>query len=78
MDNLLEMKEDQPPTLPVHAPKMPTRINWQSIQIVFNVINHILISIVSIYMTYVAYSNGNVAVSWHVFLCTTGVSYLNK
>lgn len=72
----MEMKEDQPKNivLPAQATEVPDHFTWQSIQVAFNVINHILISIVSIYMTYVAYSNGNLAISWHVFLCTIGVS----
>lgn len=74
------MKEAQPETqsVPAQTPVESRNMIWQSIQIVFNVLNHILISIASIYMTYVAYSNGNLAISWHVFLCTIGVSHLNK
>lgn len=76
MENSLEVKEDQckDTASPEQATKMSNRFTWQSIQLVFNVINHILILIVSIYMAYVAYSNGNLAISWHVFLCTIGVS----
>lgn len=81
MDNSLELKEEQPKattTSSAQVPKMSARFTWQSIQIVLNVVNHTLISIASIYMTYVAYSNGNAAISWHVFLCTIGVSELLK
>lgn len=74
MNFSLEIKDERPkdPTLPAQTPKMSARLTWQSIQLVCNVINHILISIVSIYMTYISYSSGNLAISWHVFLCTIG------
>lgn len=80
MENTLEIKENQPmdPMLSTPGPKMPPRTTWQYIQTAFNVANHILISIVSIYMGYVTYSNGNLAISWHVFLCTIGVSSPSK
>lgn len=71
MEISLETKEVTTP-----VPTMSNRTTWQTLQIAFNMINHILITIVSIYMTYVTYSNGNVAISWHVFLCTIGVSSL--
>lgn len=76
MEIALDMKESQSndQMLSQPQPVMSTRSTWKSIQIAFNMINHILISIVAMYMTYIAYSNGNVAISWHVFLCTTGVS----
>lgn len=76
MENKLEMKENQPdnPMLSQRQPIMPMISTWKYIQTSFNVANHILILIVSIYMAYVTYSNGNVAISWHVFLCTIGVS----
>lgn len=47
---------------------------WQTIQTIFNVLNHIIILIVAVYMSYVSYNTGNRAISWHVFLCTLGVS----
>lgn len=78
MENSFEIQEDRPEDLKksTQTLNMSTSITWQSIQITFNVVNHILIAFVSLYMTYIAYSNGNSAISWHVFLCTIGVSYL--
>lgn len=51
--------------------------SWQSVQIVFNIINHILIAIVVTYMSSLCYRMGNMPISWHVWLCTVGVSNLN-
>lgn len=57
----------------------PKRSAWQLIQIIFNIINHILIIIVSIYMTWFTYNSVKYEVDkqlkmWHAFLCTIGVS----
>lgn len=75
MENSLEIQESQSvePASAKASNSMSIRINWQSVHTTFNILNHILIAFVSIYMTYIAYSNGNVAISWHVFLCTIGV-----
>lgn len=54
--------------------EVSSRNVWQTTQTTFNVINHIIILTVAVYMTYVTYSTGNRAISWHVFLCTLGVS----
>lgn len=47
---------------------------WQKIQTYFNVLNHILVSIVAVYMTCLCYRAGNKPISWHAWLCTIGVS----
>lgn len=47
---------------------------WRVTQIVFNILNHAMIAFVAIFMTYKTYTNGNTLISWHVFLCTLGVS----
>lgn len=39
-----------------------------------NILNLIFVSVVGIYMTFVCYHYGNAPVSWHVWLCTIGVS----
>lgn len=39
-----------------------------------NILNLIFVSVVGIYMSFVCYHNGNKAISWHVWLCTIGVS----
>lgn len=56
--------------------KVPTRSAWQVIQTYFNMLNHVMISIVSVYMTYICYGAGNQIITWHVWLCTIGVSVL--
>lgn len=59
------------------AERMPVRTTWHAIQTGFNVLNHILILTVAVYMTRLTYNAGNLAISWHAFLCTTGVSAKN-
>lgn len=46
----------------------------QVIQTYFNLLNHIMISTVAVYMTFLCYSIGNFPITWHVWLCTIGVS----
>lgn len=44
--------------------------------VAFNTINHVLIGYVTIYLSYVSYMNGfGKLFTWHMFLCTIGVSY---
>lgn len=47
---------------------------WRRVQIYFNVLNHVLISSVAIYMSFLCYRAGNLPISWHSWLCTIGVS----
>lgn len=54
--------------------KMPKVSAWQKIQIYFNLVNHVLISIVAVYMSFLCYRAGSSAISWHAWLCTIGVS----
>lgn len=51
---------------------------WEMIQSHFNLLNHIMISIVAVYMTFLCYYAGNKPVSWHAWLCTIGVSDFNQ
>lgn len=44
------------------------------IQTCFNLLNHIFVSIVAVYMTFLCYNAGNQPVSWHAWLCCLGVS----
>lgn len=44
------------------------------IQTCFNVLNHIIVSLVAVYMTFLCYNAGNQPVSWHAWLCALGVS----
>lgn len=72
MTNSLELEIEQKK---VNERKvMPVRTTWQVVQNAFNVLNHTLIIIVTIYMTCLTYNAGNLAISWHAFLCTIGVS----
>lgn len=54
--------------------QMLTRSAWQVIQTYFNVLNHVMISIVAVYMTFFCYGAGNRLITWHVWLCSIGVS----
>lgn len=61
----------------------PKRSASQLIQLIFNLINHILIIIVTIYMSYFTYNSIKYEVDkqlkiWHAFLCTIGVSAANS
>lgn len=60
-----------------YTPADPTvarhRSAWQKIQFVFNLLNHILIFVVAIYMSFLCYGTGNRPISWHAWLCTIGV-----
>lgn len=61
------------------AAETPKRSALQIIQIIFNIINHILIITVSIYMTCFTYNSVKYEVDkqlkiWHAYLCTIGVS----
>lgn len=51
---------------------------WQTILTGFNILNHVLIVIVTIYMTCLTYNaindRGNAIKMWHPLLCTVGVS----
>lgn len=51
---------------------------WQKIQIYFNMINHVMIFIVAVYMTFLCYGTGNRFISWHAWLCCLGVSKLSQ
>lgn len=42
----------------------------------FNTINHILIGFITIYLTFICSQTSMNARSWHVLLCTFGVSSL--
>lgn len=58
----------------------PKRSAWQWIQIIFNTINHVLIIVVTVYMTFFTYNSVKYEVDkqlkiWHAYLCTIGVSY---
>lgn len=50
------------------------RSAFQVIQTYFNLLNHVMISTVAIYMTFLCYNAGNRLISWHAWLCTLGVS----
>lgn len=52
----------------------PNRSAWKMIETSLNVLNHIVACIASIYMSVVCYRAGSKAVTWHVWLCTIGVS----
>ncbi|XP_031624356.1 cytochrome b561 domain-containing protein 2-like [Contarinia nasturtii] len=52
------------------------RSAWQKIQTYLNVLNHVMISIVAVYMTFLCYNAGNRAISWHAWLCTLGYQLL--
>lgn len=52
----------------------PSRNAAKNIQIYLNLLNHILVSIVAVYMTFLCYNAGNTGISWHAWLCTIGVS----
>lgn len=56
------------------SPQMITRSAWQVIQTYLNVLNHVMIGAVTVYMTFFCYSVGNRLITWHVWLCSTGVS----
>lgn len=56
--------------------KDPTLSAWQVIQTYFNLLNHVMISIVAVYMTFLCYGVGNYLITWHVWLCTLGVSVI--
>ncbi|XP_055300560.1 transmembrane reductase CYB561D2-like isoform X2 [Sitodiplosis mosellana] len=49
---------------------------WQKIQTYFNVLNHCMISIVAVYMTFFCYNVGNRLITWHVWLCSIGYQLL--
>lgn len=72
MKNSLNIEEGR-----ANVDEMSTRNTWQVVQTVFNVLNHAMIIIVAVYMTRLTYLAGNQAISWHVFLCTVGVSVTN-
>lgn len=43
----------------------------------FNTINHILIGFITIYLTFICSQTNMSARSWHVLLCTFGVSLMD-
>lgn len=53
--------------------KSPGRSAWEIIQTYFNVLNHIMASIVAVYLSFMCYNAGNKPISWHAWLCTVGV-----
>lgn len=65
-----DLQMEYSPTDPIAT--MP-RSAWQKIQSYFNLLNHILIFVVAIYMSVLCYGTGNRAISWHAWLCTIGV-----
>lgn len=69
MKNSLEVESN------THRSPMGDAIN--KIQTYFNVINHIIVSIVAVYMSFLCYNAGNQPISWHAWLCALGVSILN-
>lgn len=70
MDNSIEQGEQ----IEIHRrDTMPVWTVWQPIQSILNMINHAMILITSVYMTFLNYNTGNKAISWHAFLCTIGV-----
>lgn len=54
-------------------PMNPAVSTWQHVQIYFNILNHMLIFSVAIYMTFLCVRAGNLPISWHAWLCTIGV-----
>lgn len=44
----------------------------------FNTINHILIGFITIYLTFICSQTSMNARSWHVLLCTIGVSLTSR
>lgn len=52
----------------------PNRSTLQVIETCFNVTNHILACIATVYMSVMSYRAGGTAVTWHAWLCTIGVS----
>lgn len=61
--------------------KIPPFDVFKTVQTIFNVLNHIIVCTVGLYMTYLCfnYVTGNahpdyILTSWHSLLCTLGVS----
>ena len=52
----------------------PNRSTLQVIETCFNVLNHILACIASVYMSVMCYRASGTAITWHAWLCTIGVS----
>lgn len=59
--------------IPADSAVSMSRSAWQKSQFYFNLLNHIIIFIVAIYMSILCYGTGNRAISWHAWLCTIGV-----
>lgn len=53
------------------------RTIWDKVQLYFNTINHVIIGIISIYMSFICYRAGGTLYNWHAWLCTIGVGYWN-
>lgn len=47
---------------------------WKTCQTYLDMINHILIATVTIYISFVSYGIGATPRTWHMWLCTIGVS----
>lgn len=52
-----------------------TTTAWQKLKAYLDLLNHIMIFAVTIYISYVCYGYGPSNSSLHVWLCTIGVSY---
>lgn len=52
----------------------PKRTAAQVIQVYLNTLNHVFVSVAAIYMTFLCYNSENSKITWHVWLCTLGVS----
>lgn len=48
---------------------------WQKLKAYLDLLNHVMIFVVTIYVSYVCYGYGPSNSSLHVWLCTIGVSY---
>lgn len=67
------MKDDKF-TLNINVSKENDSTLLDKLELYFNIINHIFIGFVSIYMTIFCYQRGYSSRSLHVWLCTIGVS----
>lgn len=67
MKHTLEIEENA-------AEQPTTNKRWQKVQICLNVLNHITVIAVVVYMTYVCYNAEYQPITKHTWLCTIGVS----
>lgn len=51
-----------------------SKTNLNKLEIYFNTCNHVVIGIITVYVTIIAYRAGGTLYNWHAWLCTIGVS----